>query len=224
VVVAVGELEPEAMLDGLAPFEDWPATAPARAVDTPLVGAPGRGEETRRKAQSAVAMAFPSGPYGSPHRFPLIVSSALLSGLAGRLFQVLRDERSLAYTVAALPWLQRRAGVMLTYIATSPEREAEARQGMLDELSRLSVDAIDDVELDRARNYAAGAVQLRLQSAHAVATDILDAWTFDELDALVEEADRLRAVTREDVRAVAADVFRPEHRAEFVVHGTGGSR
>jgi zinc protease len=224
VLVAVGDLDTESLIEGLTPFESWPAADPPPASGQGLRWEPGRGEETRRKAQSALAMAFPASPYGSPERFPAVVLAALLSGLAGRLFDALREKRSLAYTVAAMPWLRARAGAMLTYIATSPDREDEAREEMLKELERAGTDEITDVELDRARNYAAGAVQLRQQSARAVAGEVVAAWLHDELDVLDQEASRLRAVTREELQKVSSTLFQAEQRAEVIVRGTGGGR
>jgi zinc protease len=143
--------------------------------------------------------------------------------MAGRLFDSLRDKRSLAYTVTAMPWLKRRVGAMLTYVATSPEREDEARQAMLEELGKLPSDEITADELDRARSYAAGVVQMRQQSAHAVASEVLDAWLNGDLDTLAEVPDRLREVTETDVRRTAEAIFKADERAEYVVRGTGGS-
>ncbi len=224
VVVAVGDLDAQALFDALKPFGSWPPADSCEETDGGLRCEPGRGRETRAKAQSALAMAFPSKPYGSPDRFPMVVLSALLSGLAGRLFEALRERRSLAYTVAAMPWLRLHAGAMLTYIATSPDREDEAREGMLRELERVSDDEISDAELDRARNYAAGAVQLRQQSARDVAGELVAGWLHGELGVLGQEADRLRAVTREELQDVSSRVLQADRRAEFVVRGTGGGR
>jgi zinc protease len=224
VVVAVGDLDTTSLFEALTPFDAWPAADPVADGSGEPRWEPSRGGDTRQKAQSAMAMAFPASPYSSPQRFPTVVLAALLSGLAGRLFEALRERRSLAYTVAAMPWLRARAGAMLTYIATSPDREDEARDGMLLELERVGMDEITDAELDRARNYAAGAVQLRKQSARAVAGELVGAWLHNELDVLDQEASRLRAVTREELQKVSSTVFQAEQRAEFIVRGTGGGR
>ena len=147
--------------------------------------------------------------------------SSILSGMAGRLFEELRDKRSLAYTVIAVPWLRRRAGAMLTYIATSPDRESEARDEMLKELERLVKEKVPEVELERARRYSAGLVEMRQQNASAVASDILSAWLNGALKDLTKTTDRLRAVSTDDVARVATNVFGDGQRAEYVVQGTG---
>jgi len=218
-VVAVGDLTPDEALEALGPFESW-GSSRAASGEIPIgPWKPGRGRETRDKAQSAIAMAFQSAPYRSDDRFPLIVAGSLLSGLAGTLFKELRDVRSLAYTVAAMPWLRRDAGAVLTYIATSPAKEAEARDAMLEKLAETGAEDIAEADIERARNYAAGALQLRLQRSQALAGEILEAWIQGDLESLPATASRLRAVTSDDVRRVAADVFRGKERAEFVVEG-----
>jgi zinc protease len=182
---------------------------------------PGRGSEERDKKQSALAMAFRAPPYASADRFPLKVMGGLLSGLGGRLFDELREKRSLAYTVAALPWLGRHAGAVLGYIATAPEREAEARESMLRELERLAGEPPSEAEVERARNYAAGVTEISRQTGRAIAGEILDAWMYGVVDQIAEAPARLRAVSAEDVHRVAAQVFVSDARAEYVVRGTG---
>jgi zinc protease len=218
-VVAVGDLTSDEAVEALGPFALWRGGRATRSEASIGPWKPDRGRETRDKAQSAIAMAFQSAPYRSDDRFPLIVAGSLLSGLAGTLFKELREVRSLAYTVAAMPWLKHDAGAVLTYIATSPDKEAEARDAMLEKLAATGAEDIAEADIERSRNHAAGALQLRLQSSQALAGEILEAWIHGDLESLPATAGRLRAVTSDDVRRVAADVFRGKERAEFVVEG-----
>jgi zinc protease len=220
VVVVAGDVTPEQAVERLRPLTAVPG-ASVGAVGVPAAPSwtPGSGNEARAKQQTALALAFPAGRYASADRFPLKVAGALLSGLAGRLFDELREKRSLAYTVAAVPWLARWSGAMLCYIATSPEREAEAREAMLAELARLSAEPPSEAELARARNYAAGVIEISAQSAAAVAGSVLDAWVHGEVESWADTPRRLREVTIEDVMRVSEEVFRADRRAEFVVRG-----
>jgi len=223
VAVAVGDLTARELLDCLAPLMDWPSPG-AEERPTPAAPPPwnsGCGAETREKAQTALALAFPAPGAGSPDRLVLEVIGALLSGLAGRLFDTLRERRSLAYTVSALPWVRRRGGAVLAYIATAPERESEAREGMLEQLERLAAEPPSAEELEGARRYAAGLVEIHRQHAAGVAAEMLDAWVGGTLGEWCELPGRLRAVSASDVSRVAAAVFRREKAAEFVVRGTG---
>jgi len=225
IVVAVGDLEPDALIEGLEPLSWWPGRSGTdHEAGAPPVFRSRSGAERRDKAQTALALAFPAAPFRSPDRYALTVAGTVLSGLAGRLFHELRDKRSLAYTVAAMPWLRGRAGAMLGYVATSPEREEEAREAMLEELVRLARDEIGADELDRACNYAAGMVEIQQQSGAAVAGEVMAAWAYGVLDELIDVPQRLRAVTAADVARVASEVFLAENRAEYVVRGSGKSK
>ena len=220
VIIAVGELDAEGVIDALAPLSEWGVSDMEvdQSADAPVWIA-GRDHEARDKKQTALAMAFAGPRFSSRGRFAATVAGSVLSGLAGRLFEELREKRALAYTVAAMPWLARRAGVMLCYIATAPEREDEARTAMLAELGRLAADPPTPTELERARNYAAGAVEIRQQSSRAIASEILEAWVHGTLADLADTPGRLRAVSRDDVVGVARQMFRADERAEYVVRG-----
>jgi zinc protease len=174
----------------------------------------------RAKAQSAFAMIFPGPGRRAPERYAAEVWAAVASGLGGRLFEALRDRRSLAYTVLASAWQKARAGALVSYIATSPEREDAAREQMLAELRRFAEEPVAPGELARAVSYLAGQAQIRRQSAGALAGEILDAWiSGDGLADLADPAAAYRAVTAEAVRSLAAASLDPVRRAEGVVRG-----
>jgi predicted Zn-dependent peptidase len=125
-------------------------------------------------------MVFPGPSRSQTERFAGDVWAAVASGLGGRLFEALRDRRSLAYTVMGSTWQKGRGGALVTYIATSPEREAEAREAMLDELERFAVEGITPDELARAVNYLAGQVEVNRQSGIQLLSDIAEAWLIGE--------------------------------------------
>jgi zinc protease len=222
VVLAVGDVDPESAADVLAGvFRDRPARSRSKDL-LPLRWAGAGGESsrvvTREKAQAALAMLFPGPSRRNPDRIAAEVWAAVASGLGGRMFEALRDRRSLAYTVLASSWQRGRAGVLLGYIATAPEREEEARLAMLDELDRFARERITDVELEQAINYLAGQAAVSRQSAAALASEILEAWLIGNgLSDLEDPPAAYRKVTGEDVLRVAKQNLHPERRAEGVV-------
>ncbi|GIW52706.1 MAG: peptidase M16 [Gemmatimonadales bacterium] len=222
VAIAVGDLEAEALLEGLAPLAEWPRAEADSFRRDPAPWNPGSASEERKKEQTALAMAFPAASAGSPDRFALDVMAALLSGLAGRLFKALRDTRGLAYTVTASPWLAVRGGAMITYVATSPEKENQAREAMLEELYRLGGGPIDGGELERARNYAAGLVQIARQRTRNLVSEMMEAWLNGFLDRWDREPETLREVAAGEVADLARRIFREESRAEYAVRGRSG--
>jgi zinc protease len=226
VAVAVGDVDPEeatAVLAGV--FADRPAAPDARPAAR--LSWAGRGDSTtrvveREKAQAALAMAFPGPSRRDADRAAAEVWAAVASGLGGRMFEALRDRRSLAYTVLASSWQKGRAGALLTYIATSPEREDEARMAMLDEINRFNSEPVSPEELTQAVNYLAGQAEVGRQSAAAVTGEILEAWLIGNgLGDLENPGAVFRAVSAADVLAVAERYLRPTDKVEGVVRGTG---
>ncbi|MFL5495844.1 MAG: M16 family metallopeptidase [Gemmatimonadales bacterium] len=231
VVIAVGDVEPDdaaARLSGV--FQHHPTRPPLGRLPgidwiAGETGGPPSRVVRRDKAQAALAMGFPGPARGDPDRAAAQVWAAVASGLGGRLFESLRDRRSLAYTVVASAWQKARAGALVTYIATSPEREDEAREAMLEELERFTREPASEPELRQAVNYLAGQAEVSRQSGAALAGEILDAWVAGRgLGELVDPAAMFRNVTAEDVQGVAARSLDLSRRVEGVVRGTGTSR
>ena len=225
-VVAVGELDVQAMADQLGGvFSDHAVAAPEVLQD----GATGHWHAgtpritSRDKAQSALALVFPGPARRDPHRSAAEVWAAIAGGLGGRLFEVLRSERSLAYTVMASSWQRRLAGALITYIATSPEREEEARAGLFEELERFRDEPVSSEELSGAINYLAGQREVARQSSAAVAEEVLDAWLVGGgLDELEDPGRRYRSVTAEAVQELCRRCLVANRGVEGVVRGRAG--
>ncbi|MGE3524996.1 MAG: M16 family metallopeptidase [Gemmatimonadales bacterium] len=230
VVIAVGDVDPQAALDSLGQVfgglsyrhamssrtrQDW-AVSPGHPASRVI---------ERQKNQSAVAMTFPGPTRGEPERHAAEVWSAVAGGLGGRLFESLRSRRSLAYTVVAASWQRARAGALVTYIATAPEREAEARDAMLEELAVFTREPVSDTELRQAASYLAGQTEINQQTASALIAEILEAWVLGGgLEDLEDPAGPYRRVSAEDVLQVARACLRPGIRAEGVVRGGKGEK
>jgi zinc protease len=221
VLALVGDVDPAegaAVLD--AAFGELAAGA------APAVGRPAwperlvRREDRRAKRQTALALLFPGPTRRDPERVVAQLLAGVASGLGGRFFDELRDRRSLAYTVHAFVPSRRCAGAFGAYIATSPEREDEAREGLLAEFARLVEGGVTAEELARAQTYALGTHAIARQGGGAVLADAVDAWLLGEgLGELAAYEDRVRGVTTAAVRALAARHFDPDRRVEGVVRG-----
>jgi len=220
VVVAVADQDPDETIDRLA--AGWGDLAAIQAEPESEVSGPeptpGQVVEERDREQSAIAMIFPGPDRRSAARFAAECWGALAGGLGGRLFEALRDRRSLAYSVTAGPWCRRKAGGIVVGLATSPHREEEAREAILAELARFRVEPPEVEAVSRARQYLIGQEQVARQSPGVVAADIVDAWLFGAgLEEVGTAAASLAAVTAEAIHAVVAESFDPDLRTEGVV-------
>jgi zinc protease len=175
--------------------------------------------EQREKAQTALALMFPGPARSDVARFATAMIAGVASGLGGRFFDELRDKQSLGYTVHAFATERSLAGSFVAYIATSPEKEEIARQGLLHEFAKLRDEPVTSRELDQAKTYALGVHAIRQQSGGAVLGEVVEAFLFGRLAELEEFDARVRAVSAEEMRSVARAYFDETRRVEGIVRG-----
>jgi zinc protease len=179
--------------------------------------------ERREKAQTALLLSWPGPARADDARFDVGMIAGISSGLGGRLFEELRDKQSLCYTVQAFGSERRAAGTFNAYIATSPDKEGVAREGLLIELQKLRETLVTDEELHRAQTYAIGVHAIRQQSGGAVLGELVEAWMFGTLAELDQYEERVRSVTAAAVRDTARRYLEPHRRVEGIVRGVGKS-
>ena len=223
VIAIVGDLDPDEAAARAA--SDFAALTVAGAEPLPPAPWPAATEqrvESREKAQTAIALAFRGPARRDADRHAAQLVAGVASGLGGRFFDELRDKQSLAYTVHAYTHERVEAGMFVSYIATGPDKEEVARQGLLAEFAKLRDQPVTDDELERAKRYAIGTHAIRQQSGGAVLGDMVDAWLLGEglaeLGTFESETSR---VTAADIQRVAREYFDPDRRVEGIVRGVG---
>ena len=222
VLAIIGDADPSvlaslvaAAFDGLHPRSRVAVTAPALPVASIEV------IEHRAKRQSAVALLFRGPARRDRARYATALMTGIASGLGGRFFESLRSRQSLAYSVFVSASTLRDAGMISSYIACAPERELEARAGLLAEFAALRETEVSPVELERARTYAIGMHALSQESAASQLGDMVDAWCSGVgLGELEDEVPELQAVTAAQVQSIVRVWCDPARRAEAVVRGT----
>ena len=223
VIAVVGDVEPDEIATLVAArfaelrWREEAPLAPPAWPSSPLTIA-----ESREKAQSALALAFPSPSRTDDARIAADMLAGVASGLGGRFFDQLRDRQSLAYTVSAFAAEWRNAGMFVSYIATSPEKEEIARAGLLAEFAKLREAPVTAAELAQAKEYAIGTHAIRSQSGGALLGEIIDAWIFGRgLHEIDEHDARIRAVTAEEMQQLANRYFVESALVQAVIRGTG---
>jgi len=229
VVGIVGAVDPDTVASEAARAFAALAMRPRTALAAPVWPASSAGVvqrvESRDKAQSALAVAFPAPSRRDDDRFAARMVATIASGLGGRFFDELRDRQSLAYTVHAFVSEHLRAGLFVSYIATSPDREGVARDGLLREFQRLRDEPVTPAELANAKRYLLGMHDIRQERGGAVLGDVIDAWLSGAgLEELGRYAAQVEAVTADDIVRLARRDFDPDRRVEGIVRGTGGAR
>jgi zinc protease len=172
-----------------------------------------------------VLLGYPGVDHRHPDAIVLQLMANAIAGLGGRLFEELRSRRSLAYTVTAYPIARALGGAFVAYIATAPEREDEARRGLLEELGRLREERLPEEEVERARRYTIGTWEIRAQTNAAQLGLLGHALLIGRgLEELRDFEARVMAVTPQQILDAAARYFDETRCVEAIVRGTGNAR
>jgi predicted Zn-dependent peptidase len=141
-------------------------------------------------------------------RSALVIYSTLLGGSMGsRLFDEIREQRGLAYSVSAFPHAYADVPVLQLSAGLDSGKCIEAYRRMRDIVSELRDDGPTESEVERARAYAAGARAIGFENSGAVARYAAQQTiVYDEPVDPDAAIDRLDEVTFDEVRAVAAGI------------------
>jgi zinc protease len=223
VIAVVGDVDPASIASLIArEFNTLEWHADTQPSTPPWTTSPRKLEDARHKQQTALALFFDGPRRSDEARHAARVLSVVSSGLGGRFFEQLRDKQSLAYTVSAYPVERRASGLFVAYIATAPDREEEARAGLLAEFAKLRDAPVTVDELQRAKTYLVGTHAIAQQSGGSVMGDIVDAYLFGEgLTELNTFNASIDAVTADELQQLANVYFHPERRVEGIVRGLG---
>ncbi len=139
------------------PSPEAPALEPPLAASTQLAA-------TAPKQQSVLMVGFRGARWTDEDRYPLELLSAWLSGLGGTLFDELRDQQGLAYTLGAYPIFGRDPGLFVYYVATRPDDLDRTQQALRRFLQQLARKTIDPQALDSTKAHLLGEFRSQLQS------------------------------------------------------------
>jgi predicted Zn-dependent peptidase len=150
-------------------------------------------------------------PRGDERRFAARVLDAIFGGLSSsRLFQAVREERGLAYSVYSFAGQYTDTGQIGLYVGTRPDNLREAMKVVEDELERLREAPATEAELVRARENVKARVVLGMESTGARMHRLGGSLLFDlPLLDTDEVMDRIDAVTLDDLRALTDELWAP---------------
>jgi len=164
----------------------------------------GERREVKDLEQVHFALAFEAPGYRAPDVYAAqVYATALGGGMSSRLFQKIREERGLCYSIFAQSGAYEDTGQITLYAGTSQEEIGELTQLTLDELKRSAED-MTPAEVNRARAQLKAGLLMGLESPSSRAerlARLLAIWgRVPDVDEAVAKID---AVTTADVRACA---------------------
>lgn len=179
----------------------------------------------RRLSQGNLCLGMPGVARDDPDRWALDLLGAILGdGMGSRLFMDLRERRSLVYDVSTFGASYADAGTFGVHAGFSPDDAERVVAAIIEQLDRITTEPVTVGELDRARAYTRGRLELRMEDSGAVAGWIGNGEALLPRILSVEEViEQLDAVTIEDLLRVARRILAPGN-ARLAVLGPFRSR
>lgn len=207
IVAAVGAVRHEELVQLVTERLPSVTGVPRATVPPPTSGGLGLRRIERSGARQTHIVAGCLGVARSdPLRYAtILVDSVFGDGMSSRLFQRIREERGLAYSVYSFQAFYESGGHVGAYVGTRPETAVQARDLLLEELGRLATEGLTGAELETARAQLEGQLMLSLESPsarmHRLAGFALHGEPYRSLDEVVRI---IRELSPADVDRAAA--------------------
>jgi predicted Zn-dependent peptidase len=212
VVAGSGGLEHGGLVQLVEKYFEPPAGAAMPMSTDPPEYAPVIQHDTRDDLQQLyLSLATRGAPYGSEDRYRLAVLNTLLGGgMSSRLFQSVREEAGLAYSVFSAADFHRDAGMLSVHLGVAPDKGREALALVRQELELLCSRGPEKTEVQDAKAQLEGSILMGQESVSNrmfhIAHEEIYCGRFTTPE---EQATRIAAVTPEQVADAARRYLAP---------------
>jgi zinc protease len=193
--------------DTAKPVEPPPPTRRVVIIDRP------------GSAQTEIRAGNIALPRKHPDYLALNLAMRILGGEGGnRLHRVLRSERGLTYGASAEINALKDSGDIVAETDTRSETTSETLRLLVDELSRLQRQRVQERELADAQAYITGSFPLTIETPSAIAVQIIHAVVFGiDLKEMERLRDLVNAVTVDDIQRVSQKYLHPDRLSIVLV-------
>jgi predicted Zn-dependent peptidase len=200
VVAAAGNVEHDDLLETLQStgWADIPrgGLAPLKSP-APIVQTPAAVHFERETAQTHIVIGSEAFAHSDPRRYAMTMIGMLFGGgMSSRLFQRIREELGLAYSVYSFQSFHEDAGMHGVYVGTTPDSARAAVDAINAELEKLSAEGLSDDDITAGKSQLKGQITLSLESPtsrmyRAAGTELYGEpyRTLDELLTLIDAVD-----------------------------------
>lgn len=202
LICAAGNLEHAQVVDAIAAA--FSAVPPGQRESNRPVASYRRGVNIDDKdlEQMHICLGTRALPQNDPQRYEIYLLNTILGGsMSSRLFQKIREEKGLAYSVYSYLNCHSDAGALVVYCGTSPGETLKVIRLMLDELQRLRCEIVSGDELQAAQEQLKGNLLLSLESTDNCMTRIAKNEIY--LGRQQEISEVLEGIGRVDAESVA---------------------
>jgi len=216
VFSAAGNLNHDKFVASVAEKFDSLASGTAQlGFESAHVSAPIILRNKRSLEQVQICLGVPSPPITDENRYAtLILNTVLGGGMSSRLFQTIREERGMAYSIYSDLSPYSDTGALCVYAGTSADKTLEMLDLVMAEFQALKETLLTAEELHRAKEQVKGNILLGLESSGSRMSNLArQEMYFNHFFSVEEVLERLDAVTADQVQFMAQKLFVSERIA-----------
>jgi len=174
----------------------------------------------RKGDHTYTGMGFHAYPADHPDRAALKLLTAILgAGMSSRLFQKIREEKALVYSVYGTIDQNSDAGSLAAYMSSTEDNVTDAITTAADVLKELRDGGLQKGELERSRNLMKGATVRKMESTGSRMYRMTKTFMLTgKAEPFMSDLDALDGVTEEDIMRVAEDIITPK-KLNIAVYG-----
>ncbi|KPJ54495.1 hypothetical protein AMJ39_00285 [candidate division TA06 bacterium DG_24] len=219
VIAASGHLDHDHLVDlASRSFKFFPSRVSSDGPPPPA-STPRMESACREISQIHMCLGARTRGYAHPDRYPLMILNAIVGeGMSSRLFQRVREQRGLVYTIYTFFHLNRDTGQFGIYLATDPAQAREAMHVVAEECRHLLEEGLRQQELEHAKSQLKGGLMLALEGTSARMMRLAETQIFLGTHITLDETiGAIDAVTEADVMRVAGHALGAENLSAGVV-------
>jgi predicted Zn-dependent peptidase len=174
--------------------------------------------------QLQLCLGVPAPPVNDEQRYTVALLNTILGGgMSSRLFQNVREDRGLAYSIFSEVNSFRDTGSLCVYAGTSAQNAEQVIRLTVEEFRRLKSEPVPDEELQRAKDQLKGNILMSLESSGALMSNLArQEMYFQRFYAVPEILEQVGQVTREGLMRMAEQLFVPESVAVALLGNLNG--
>lgn len=210
---AAGHLEHDEFVDAVAEkFSKLSLGEPLTELSAPEPSARIVLRNKKALEQVQICMGVPAPPITDENRYSaLVLNTVLGGGMSSRLFQTIREERGMAYSIYSDLSPYRDTGTLCIYAGTSAGKALDVVDLVLAEFRSLKETPLSEEELKRAKDQLKGNILLGLESSSSRMANLArQEMYFHKFFTVEELIARIDAVDAAKVQAMAQRLFDPD--------------
>jgi predicted Zn-dependent peptidase len=213
VFSAAGNIDHDAFVEQVTRrFESLPAGQSLTTQVPPKTAARIILKNKKALEQVQLCLGIPAPAIADESRYVTLVLNTILGGgMSSRLFQTVREERGLAYSIYSDLNPYSDTGSLCVYAGTSSDRAIQVIQLVMEQFRRLKTEPLPADELRRAKDQLKGNLLLSLESSMSRMSNLArQEMYFNYFFGMQEILDKVESISEDQVLAMANQLFQPE--------------